>query len=123
MITRVFRRQLSSQTCGSPDADYCQPCDFGCPHGPCLTRIIEGDREMSFCGVPCTEDEDCPGGMGCADSYQQCIAPGDGTCPSGLICFEIEVLNEGWTPYCSDPDEEWPEPVGRYCGPRQGRCE
>ena len=112
-----------TQTCGIADPRYCRSCDRGCQAGPCLSRIIEGDRAVRFCGVPCADDPDCPGEMVCSKSYSQCPNPGGPGCPDGLRCTRVEVLNEGLRNYCADPTTGVPSPIGQYCAPRTGGCD
>lgn len=112
---------LGTQSCGPRDDRYCRACEDGCTDGPCLITIIEG-AGFTFCGVPCQDDADCPGGMGCADSYTNCGGPG-GPCPDGLVCLETRVLNQPDTSFlCADPATQEVVPTDRFCGPRTRRC-
>lgn len=109
------------QSCQPPDLRYCQSCDFGCNDGPCLISIIEG-KGFTFCGVPCVNDLDCPGGMLCDDSYTNCGGPG-GFCDGDLLCLETEVLNQVGTSFmCSDPVTRRPTPTGHFCAPKTDAC-
>ncbi len=78
--------------CLQGSANLCRPCsvDEECRSGTGEeeARCIRfGDTEGSFCGMPCTEGEDCPGGFVCEEHVRvegstpskQCV-PEDGRC-------------------------------------------
>jgi hypothetical protein len=114
---------LASETCGPPDPNHCRSCDFGCGEDPCVTSIIEGIGSVGVCGVECEDDIDCPGGMGCADTYFSCDVETGGACESeGTICLLTDLLNEPPRGFCSDPVTRRPKVLRHYCSPRTGFC-
>jgi hypothetical protein len=114
---------VDAQTCGSPDPIHCRSCDAGCGDDPCVTSVVEGIGAVGVCGIECVGDDDCPGGMGCADTYFSCDPATSGECESeGTICLETEVLNEPPRGFCSDPVTRMPKVLRHYCAPRTGFC-
>ncbi len=116
---------VDNQTCGPPNQSYCadcgdtQPCELSVS---CIQYIIEGDTTRGVCAVFCGGDEDCPGGMVCADVYFRCSPESGGRCEGDAVCLETEVLNQERTFYCSDPLTGRPKIMRNACAPRAGDC-
>jgi hypothetical protein len=116
------REFCQAMTCGAPDPAYCAACNDPNCSGPCLMLIVEGDPNVTFCGMPCTGPADCPGDMRCDESYSGCD-PANPACPAGMVCLSTIVLNQsGASFFCSDPTTMMPAITARYCSPRTGIC-
>ena len=68
----------ASQTCRNSGSQNCQSCNpqsllgGGCAMGyQCLTFVGEGGG-VSFCAQQCQQDEDCPGGFECGETFSSC---------------------------------------------------
>ena len=76
----------------------CIPCadDLDCDYpgfAPGENQCIAyGDELGSFCGGPCQDDEDCPGGYDCVDvdGVDQCVAA-DGDCQCSTLAFQYKM--------------------------------
>ncbi len=88
--------------CVSSFANLCRPCatNADCKSvGSANDVCVRYDDQGSFCGGPCQEDKDCPGGYSCADvktvdgiDTRQCILE-EGECP----CTDLSVATGAWT--------------------------
>lgn len=122
----------STGTCaGRPGRVDCWDCTNNSGicgnNGVCLTFVSEGQNQRSFCGMYCSQQQDCPSGYDCGGVIFPCneeggICPGDTDNPGETIrCRRFLVENEGERLFCSD-DSLLPHEYYRACAPSSGFC-
>jgi hypothetical protein len=95
----------TTATTGSEPASYA-PCEDpveGCSDADCRRRD-DAAGSWSICVAPCTEDADCPSGIGgnapiMCDPEGRCVlecVPQILTCPSGTTCIDGDVAQCMW---------------------------
>ncbi|MGA9524743.1 MAG: hypothetical protein WBV82_25015 [Myxococcaceae bacterium] len=110
----------------------CRRCEtnLDCPlirggeNAPCLGFISEGQNEVRFCGMPCTDNGDCPSGYDCTGVIHVCNGDSDCASADGVrpTCEGFLVENESGTQfYCAGPSGE-PHAYSKSCAPSSGFC-
>jgi hypothetical protein len=105
--------------CVSNYSNLCKPCGdaAGCKAvGGAEDVCVDYGQAGSFCGGPCSNDDDCPAGFSCLDATTidgiataQCVAD-EGTC----ACTDKSIALSLWTP-CGAANEFGTCPGKRIC--------
>ena len=118
---------------------YCEPCarqagsPYYCPGGQANYCLIDASKPLGqafFCGVDCSQGQECPNGYQCRDvrivTAQNCDPKlGLSSCPSGSVACDPAKNHPGPGGkgiVNDDCDAALPPLVGAVCDPRTSRC-